>query len=307
MMFKLVSQAGSGRLVRWETSLYLNPFGTCKTGCENMSRLTTPICILTLAALGQPAMAEAPSVAAAATPEEKGRAIAEESHNRDVGWGDSESRLTMTLRNRHGDSSVRDLRQRSLEIDDEKLGDRSIMVFDKPRDIAGTALLIHSNVLEPDDQWIFLPVLKRVKRIASRNKSGSFMGSEFSYEDMMSSEVSRYSYKWLRDEACGDLTCHVFERYPLYEFSGYTKQVVWADANDYQPRKVEFYDRKDALLKTMEFKDYTQHLGEFWRAQVMDMVNHQTGKSTTLTVSDLAFKVGLTEDDFRKDRLTRIR
>ena len=80
-----------------------------------------------------------------------------------------------------------------------------------------------------------------------------------------------------------------------------------ADANDYQPRKVEFYDRKDALLKTMEFKYYTQHLGEFWRAHVMDMVNHQTGKSTTLTVSDLAFKVGLTEDDFRKDRLTRVR
>ena len=80
----------------------------------------------------------------------------------------------MTLRNRHGETSVRDLWQRSLEVNEANLGDRSLMVFDRPRDIAGTAFLVHTKILEPDDQWIFLPALKRVKRVATRNKSGSF-------------------------------------------------------------------------------------------------------------------------------------
>lgn len=253
--------------------------------------------LLALSLLASPVLAE--------TPEEKGRAIALETDKRDQGWGDSDVRLTMTLKNAHGDTSVRDLRLRSLEMNEPGLGDRSVTVFFKPRDIEGTAFLSHTKILDPDDQWIFLPALKIVKRISSRNKSGPFVGSEFAYEDLVSQEVERYTYKWLRDEACGELTCHVTERIPVYEHSGYTKQVVWTDTTDYQPRKVEFHDRKGALLKTLLFKDYRQYLGQYWRSHTFDMVNAQTGKSTVLSFSDYVFKVGLTEKDFRKNRLKR--
>ncbi|NIT13503.1 MAG: outer membrane lipoprotein-sorting protein, partial [Candidatus Dadabacteria bacterium] len=99
------------------------------------------------------------------------------------------------------------------------LGDKSITVFDEPRDIEGTALLSHTKILDPDDQWLYLPAVKRVKRISSKNKSGPFVGSEFAYEDLLSQEVDKYNYKWLKDEKCGDLECHVVERYPLYENS----------------------------------------------------------------------------------------
>ena len=78
------------------------------------------------------------------------------------------------------------------------------MVFDEPRDVKGTAMLTYSHILEPDEQWMFLPALKRVKRISSVNKSGPFMGSEFAFEDFSGQEVGKYSYLWLRDEACGD-------------------------------------------------------------------------------------------------------
>lgn len=246
----------------------------------------------------------------AETPEDKGRAIAEETDRRDLGWGDTDVVMQMILRNAEGESSVRDLRLRSLEVPERSLGDKSITVFYKPRDIEGTAFLSHTRILDPDDQWLYLPALKRVKRISSKNKSGPFVGSEFAYEDLVSQEVDRYAYKWLRDEACGeaapDRECFVVERTPLYEHSGYTKQISWVDKQDYQPRKLEFYDRKDALLKTLLLRDYRQYQGQYWRTHKMDMVNHQTGKSTTLTFEDYSFKVGLSEDDFEKNRLKRV-
>ncbi|MGB1549955.1 MAG: outer membrane lipoprotein-sorting protein, partial [Parvibaculales bacterium] len=72
------------------------------------------------------------------------------------------------------------------------------------------------------------------------------MGSEFAFEDFSSQEVGKFSYKWLRDEPCGELTCHVVERRPLYKHSGYTRTVAWTDTTHYQSRKVVYYDRKDA-------------------------------------------------------------
>ena len=245
--------------------------------------------------------------ATAETPEEKGRWIAEQTDRRDLGWGDSEVHLTMTLRNREGQSSVRKLSLASLEVADPMLGDRSLTLFSEPRDIDGTAFLSHTRILEPDDQWLYLPALKRVKRISSQNKSGPFVGSEFSYEDLVSQEVERYAYRYLRDEPCGDRACYVTERIPVYEHSGYTRQLVWVDHADFQPRKIEFHDRKGDLLKTLELLEYRQYLGRYWRSHRLEMQNHQTGKSTTLTFSDYRFGLGLGEGDFEKGRLERLR
>ena len=244
---------------------------------------------------------------ASETPEEKGRWIAEQTDRRDLGWADSAVQLTMTLRNREGEQAVRRLSLASLEVADPKLGDRSLTLFSEPRDIEGTAFLSHTRILDPDDQWLYLPALKRVKRISSQNKSGPFVGSEFAYEDLVSQEVERYTYKYLRDEPCGQLTCYVTERYPVYEHSGYTRQVVWIDHADFQPRKIEFYDRKGDLLKSLELLEYRQYAGTWWRAHRLEMENRQTGKSTTLTFSDYSFKVGLGEGDFEKGRLERLR
>lgn len=245
--------------------------------------------------------------ALAETPEEKGRAIAEEIDRRDLGWGDSATTLTMTLTNRQGDTSTRELRTRTLEIQQPGLGDKSVTVFDKPRDVSGTAFLSHTKISEPDDQWLYLPALKRVKRISSGNKSGPFMGSEFAYEDLASQEVDKYTYTWLRDEACGTLDCFVIERRPVYRNSGYTRQIAWVDKAEYRPMKIEFHDRRDSLLKTLAYGEYRQYLGQYWRAHRMQMDNHQTGKATTLAFSEYTFGVGLSDSDFSSGRLKRAR
>ena len=133
--------------------------------------------------------------------EERGFEIAARSDRSDVGFADSEVSLTMLLRNKAGQETQRSLQIRTLEKADESVGDRSLVLFDSPRDIEGTALLSHAKILDPDDQWLFLPALKRVKRISSANKSGPFVGSEFAFEDFTSLELNKYCLLYTSDAA----------------------------------------------------------------------------------------------------------
>jgi len=242
----------------------------------------------------------------AATAEEKGFEIAARSDRSDLGFGDSEVELRMVLRNAAGQESTRSLRITTLEKPDESVGDKSMVLFDTPRDIEGTALLSHAKILDPDDQWLYLPALKRVKRISSSNKSGPFVGSEFAFEDFTAIELNKFDYRHVGEETCADLTCDVIERTPRYEKSGYTRQVSWVDQTDFQIRKVEFYDRRGDLLKVLELGDYRNYEG-VWRAHLLSMTNVQTRKQTELVYSDFKFGVGLSENDFVKGRLSRLR
>ena len=252
------------------------------------------------ALLASPALAQQSS-------EQHGREIAAEADRRDRGWGDNASVMRMILRNRNGDESVRELRRQVLETNEEGAGDKSILTFDAPRDVAGTSLLSHTKILEPDDQWLFLPALARVKRISSANKSGPFVGSEFAYEDLASQEIEKYEYRFVREETCGDTACFVVERVPRYEHSGYTKQVVWWDTDEYRIQRIDFYDRKDSLLKTLAYDGYQRYLDRYWRPDRMTMENHQNGKSTELVFTEWTFANGLREGDLTPSRLRRAR
>ncbi len=247
----------------------------------------------------------------AQTAEEKGLAIAIEADRRDTGFGDMTANMVMELHNKHGDVSTRTIRIKTLEVIGD--GDKSLSIFDKPADVKGTAFLSYSHAIKPDEQWLYLPALKRVKRINSKNKSGPFMGSEFAYEDLASQEVEKYTYKYLRDEKLktdafpDGVDCFVIERYPAYKHSGYTRQLVWVNKERYVAEKIEFYDRKNSLLKTLTNKGYKQYLGQFWRPDTMMMENHQTGKSTILGWKNYRFKTGLTDRDFSRNSLKRAR
>ena len=253
------------------------------------------------------AIAAAPDAFGATDEEKKGFEIAARNDRSDRGFGDSRVALTMTLRNAAGAESKRTLEIRTLEIPDEEVGDKSLTVFDSPRDIDGTALLSHAKILDPDDQWLFLPALKRIKRISSVNKSGPFVGSEFAFEDFTALELMKYDYKYLREEPCGEFMCDVVERDPRYEYSGYTRQISWIDQEVFQARKIEFYDRRGDLLKTLTLNNYQLYNEKYWRALELSMINHQTGKSTELIYDDYVFGVGLKDKDFAKGALRQIK
>jgi len=235
----------------------------------------------------------------------KGLTIAKERVARDEGWKDSESKTTMVLRNAQGEENKREIRSISLEVAND--GDKGLTIFDEPKDVRGTAFLNHSHTGKPDDQWLYLPSVKRVKRIASRNKSGPFMASEFAYEDLSSFELTKFKFTWLRDDTLDGEAVFVVEQVPVDEFSGYSKSVVWLDQAEYRARKIEFYDRKNALLKTLVMSDYKQYLNKYWRPLKLQMTNHQTGKSTDLLVRDIEFGKGRTDADFDTNALQRSR
>ena len=235
----------------------------------------------------------------------KGLAIAVEADKRDTGFSDFTANMIMELRNKQGDVSTRTIRLKTLEVIGD--GDKSMSIFDRPADVKGTAFLTFSHAKDQDEQWLYLPALKRVKRINSKNKSGPFMGSEFAYEDLASQEVEKYTYKYLRDEELNGVDCFVIERFPAYEHSGYTRQVAWVNKERYVAEKIEFFDRKNALLKTLINKDYQQYLDQYWRANEMHMENHQTGKSTVLKWENYKFKTGLRDSDFNRNSLKRAR
>jgi hypothetical protein len=186
-------------------------------------------------------------------------------------------------------------------------GDRSLTQFHEPRDIAGTGFLSWTQIEGEDSQWLYLPSLKRVKRIASANKSGAFVGSEFTYEDLLSDEVEKFDYRWLREEPCGTEQCFVIQRVPRYENSGYSKQFVWIDKAEFRPMQIEYYDHDQELEKTLFLEQYRQYLQKYWRPQTLRMVNHRTGKKTVLTFEPFDFRTGLTERDFDPAALSRMR
>ncbi|MEM9168764.1 MAG: outer membrane lipoprotein-sorting protein [Pseudomonadota bacterium] len=239
------------------------------------------------------------------TPESvKGYEIAARSDRTDVGFGDSRVDGQMILRNAAGQSTTRDLSFATLEKEDETVGDKTLVTFNSPKDVEGTSLLSHAKILKPDDQWLFLPALKRVKRISSKNKSGPFVGSEFAFEDFTITELNKYSYTYVGEDEYEGMKVDVVERLPRYEDSGYTKQISWIDQEHFQPRKVEFYDRRGALLKTLTLTEYRNYDG-VWRAHKLSMINHSTGKETDLVYGDFTFKTGLASRDFVKGVLER--
>ncbi len=266
-----------------------------------MIRLVAFVVLLTVA---YRAPAQAPE---AVSPEEKGRTIAAEADRRDAGFGDTVVEITMTLVSADGRVRERRLTWRTLEVPSATEGDKSLTVFHEPRDIAGTAFLSVTHIDRPDDQWLYLPSLKRVKRIAAANQSSAFMGSEFSYEDLLSNEVEKFDYRWLRDEPCDLGQCFVLERRPRYRDSGYRREVLWLDQAEYRTVKTQYYDRDEELEKTLTFAGYREYLGRYWRAQELRMVNHQTQKQTVLAFGPYEFRSGLTDQDFDPSALDRLR
>ncbi len=253
----------------------------------------------------------APTPAAAQSAEEKGLAIVQEAERRDLGWGDFTNDGEMILRDSGGNETRRIWRGMSYERDARAgEGDWSVIVFSSPRDIAGTATLTQAKI-EPsdDDQWLYLPAVKRVKRISSSNRTGKFVGSEFSFEDLGSQEVEDNTYRWLRDEPCPTapgLTCHVIEGYPKNARSGYSKRTTWVDNQEFRLHKTDFYNRRGDLEKTLTATGHQQYVGKYWRPARLDMQNVQTGKSTTLLQTNYSFGTGLGEGDFNAQRLPRL-
>ena len=240
------------------------------------------------------------SQGAAVTPEQRGLAIAREADRKNAGFGGQVANMEMQLFNAQGDQVQRQMMLKGKES--RGGGERSLIGFQWPADVKNTRMLTWSHKDSDDDQWLFLPSIRSVKRISSTGKSASFMGSEFSYEDLVNPVVEKFNYKYLRDDAVAGRKVWVMERAPRGSSSGYSREVVWMDQEYFNSLRIEYFDRKGELLKTAEMAGYRK-IGNWWRASRVTMTNRQTQKKSVLTWKTHKLRVALNDAEFESQNL----
>ncbi len=235
----------------------------------------------------------------------RGLEIAKARYKKFNGYSDYQVSQTMTLFNANGESTVFKMRSKSLAVDDD--GDKSLSLFDYPRDKKGIVILTHTRRFGDDDSMLYLPALKRVKRIVASNKSGPYMGSDFAYEDLGSKEIEKADYFYLGEEQIDGHPTYKMKRIPKSPNSGYSKMLVWTDTENLRILRADYYDRKGALLKTLTYSDFNLHEERFWRAHKSVMANHQTNTKTEIIIDDIQFNNGFYAQEFERNALKRAR
>jgi outer membrane lipoprotein-sorting protein len=231
-----------------------------------------------------------------------GQEIIENVYNRDSGE-DITSDLTMTLINSRGDTRVREIKQFGKDYGKEE---KSIMFFLSPADVRNTSFMNWSYDEEgrDDDQWIYLPALKKVKRISSDSKSDYFMGSDFTYDDLGDRHPSEDTHKLMREEILDGENCYVVESIPKEEDYMYSKTVTWVIKDKWIGLKKEFYDEDGDHLKTLSVASY-EKIDGYWTILNSNMHNIQKDHKTLMELKDVKINTGIEDRKFTERIMKR--
>lgn len=201
----------------------------------------------------------------------------------------SESVSTLTIYNARGDKRVRELAT-VTRLDPDGSRELKLSRFLAPAEVRGTSILSHDHRRRDDDMWIFLPSLRKTRRIVTAQQSRSFMGSEFSYADMNLPNIDDFRYRKLGTEPVRGISCWKVEILPrdnaTAETYGYSRKVAWIGASDSVARRVRYYDLDNRLQRELtadRIKQVDPDKGRH-RAMLLQMVNRQNGRRSTLVV-----------------------
>jgi outer membrane lipoprotein-sorting protein len=225
-----------------------------------------------------------------------------EVYNRPTG-DDMTADLTMTLENSRGDQRVREIKQFLKEMDDM---DKKIMYFMSPADVKNTSFMnwSYADETKNDDQWIYLPALKKVKRISSDSKSDYFMGSDFTYDDLGDRHPSQDTHTILKEEAIDGVTCYVVESIPKDEEYMYSRTVTWVVKDKWIGLKKEFYDEDEEFLKRLSLIEYKE-FGDVIIITNVKMKNDQKNHHTEMKLSDVKINTGIADRQFTERMMKR--
>ena len=216
--------------------------------------------------------------------------------------------LEMKLINKKGDIRVRKVTQ--LKKTDAAGDEKSLIRFHSPADVKGTGLLTIEHTDGDDDQWLYLPALRKVRRIAASSKSDKFVGSDFTYEDLKNEKLDKYNYSLLKDEVIENQPCFVIEAIPATpeekKQSGYGKREIWIDKTNFVNIKTKFYNKKGKLFKVFNASDIRIIQGtNIWRAHQMMMENLQTHHKTLLLFNNFVVNKEIGDGNFTQRYLER--
>ncbi|MDR0463599.1 MAG: outer membrane lipoprotein-sorting protein [Treponema sp.] len=205
----------------------------------------------------------------------------------------SRSRMVITARN--GSTTERVIDQYSK---DGPNGARTIIVFQQPANVAGTRFLTMDNASGGSDQWIYLPSLGRVRRIASSESGGNFMGTDFSYDDIssMDRDISLDTHTLLREEALNGKQCYVIESVPRSAYQ-YSKTITWIDKENYLIYKAEMYNQRGEVVKIMEMSNFRDVQGRLSPMQTK-ISTVAAGTSTTIFMEIMRYDDPIPESVF---------
>jgi len=226
-----------------------------------------------------------------------GEAIVQKARANASGFHDMTNRLQMVLVNEKGERTEREMLVKAMVEKDGTA--HSLSIFTAPQRERGIALLTKTSPGDGDEQWLYLPSTKRLKRITGENRSSSFRGSEFTFEDLSNQNINLYTFKKVGEEACGKLTCYVVDRFPKPGMdTSYSKTRLWIDEEHFRPMKADFYNKDGKMFKTMQAYDYSLYDNKFWKPGKVVMTNHEDGRSTELNSLELKINTGLHPRDF---------
>jgi hypothetical protein len=217
--------------------------------------------------------------------------------------------LTMTLENSRGQTRIRTIEGWEREMSDDE--EQRYSLFLEPADVKDTALLTYDYEHKDDDIWLYLPALKKVKRILSSNKSDYFMGSDFTYEDMENLDLVNWTYTLVGTEAVDGVDCYLVDSTPSNDKerseTAYSKIKYWIAIEDSLFRKVDYYDKQDRLSKRLVTADIhvTSPTDPRKRAHRLEMENFLTQHKTHLVLSTLELDVAVDDEAFSQRRLAQ--
>lgn len=215
---------------------------------------------------------------------------------------DQKAELIMTLENSRGDQRVREIQQ---YIKDDGEETKKIMFFTAPADVRNTSFMSFSNDNEENEsQWIYLPALKKVKRIASGNSSDYFMGSDFTYDDMGERLPSEDTHTIIGEETLNGVHCIKVESIPLARDYMYSKTITWVSDAYWMGLKKDFYDQDGALLKTLTVTDY-ENIKGYWIITGSKMENIQKDHTTLMELNNFVLNSGIKDSDFSVRTMTK--
>ncbi|TYB30802.1 MAG: outer membrane lipoprotein-sorting protein [Candidatus Mcinerneyibacterium aminivorans] len=214
-----------------------------------------------------------------------GKEVMERVDNRETG-SSRHALMGMDLVDSEGNVRARTLEVWSIKYNKGEDLDKIVMEFQKPDSIENTRFLQVENKRRDDDKWIYLPALGRVRRIASNQGDQSFVGSDFTYDDMDSRDVEEDEHKLLKDDKYNGYECWVVESIPKkIQNSQYSKRISWITKKHLVPVKVEMYDKKkNELLKVLKVKKEIKKIDGIWTPVYTVMENVQSNHSTRLYV-----------------------
>jgi len=189
--------------------------------------------------------------------------------------------------------------------------EKRIIRFLSPADVKGTGILIFDYDDRNDGMWIYMPALRKTRRIVSTEKSKSFMGSEFSNADMSAPNMEDFRYSMLAVEAVGGVPCWKIEVIPvsgdIMDEMGFDRKTVWIGQEDYVLRKAEYFDEDEELVKVMHASDIRllDPAGKKYMATRMEMENIQNGRKSVLVMDKIAFSPSLADQYFTVDYLEK--